>query len=253
LFDFYGSALGRIFFRRQLAWLAASAAAILLIFQLSDVDRAIAHTFFDAQRNAFPLKHDRLLEKVLHRGARSLSVLCALAVLVACVASWAAPQRFARLVRWRVELTFLAGALLAAPLVVGALKHFSTHACPWDIAGFGGAEAYRRLLEPLRGVFGADGCLPAAHPVSGFAWLALALVVYPRDRVRARILWWTALAVGLVLGLVQMARGAHFLSHVLLSAWVVWGVDVALLAWTARWWARRVADPAAPDSRITLR
>jgi membrane-associated PAP2 superfamily phosphatase len=28
---------------------------------------------------------------------------------------------------------------------------------------------------------------------------------------------------------VQIARGAHFVSHVLWSAWIVWGVNVALL------------------------
>jgi membrane-associated PAP2 superfamily phosphatase len=212
----------------------AAALAILLLFAWSDIDRALARVFFDASQNKFPLKSNWLLEKVLHRGARAVSVLCALAVIGASIAAWIAPRRFVALARWRAELTFVAVALLAAPAVVGTLKHYSTHACPWDSAGFGGAEPYRHLLEPARAPFEAEGCLPAAHPVSGFAWLAAALALYPRQRDQARACWWGALALGLGLGFVQMLRGAHFLSHALWSAWVVWALDVALLSMTVK-------------------
>lgn len=232
--DFYRTPAAAAFFRRQALALTVSALAIFLVFQLTDADRSIAQWFFDPAQNRFPLKNDWLLEKVFHRGARSASVLCALAVVAAAIAGWLAPQRFARLARWRAELTFVAVALVAAPAVVGALKHYSTHACPWDVAEFGGREPFRHLLEPLRAPFSAEGCIPAAHPVSGFAWLAPALALYPQRR-RLALVWWSgAFALGLGLGFVQMLRGAHFLSHLLWSAWVVWALHIALLYATRR-------------------
>lgn len=228
-FDFYRLSAGAAFLRRQALALAVGAVAILLFFQLTDADRSIAQWFFDPARNQFPLKSNWLLEKIFHRAARATSVLCALAVVIAAITAWLFPRRFARLARWRAELSFVAIALVAAPAVVGALKHYSTHACPWDVAQFGGSEPFRHLFEPLRAPFSAEGCVPAAHPVSGFAWLAPALALYPQRRTLARAWWWAALVLGLGLGFVQMMRGAHFLSHVLWSAWVVWALDIALL------------------------
>jgi membrane-associated PAP2 superfamily phosphatase len=231
--DFYRSPAGVQFLKREFILIVASACTIFLVFYLSEADRSIAKLFFDTARNAFPLKSNWLLEKVLHRGARTLSVLCALAVVAAAIVAWLAPLRFPLLARRRATLTFVAIALVAAPAVVGALKHYSTHACPWDIAQFGGTEPFRHLFEPLRAPMGAEGCLPAAHPVSGFAWMALAPALYPRRRAWARTSWWSALTLGLGLGFVQMLRGAHFLSHVLWSAWVVWTLQVALLTLAA--------------------
>ena len=39
---------------------------------------------------------------------------------------------------------------------------------------------------------------------------------------------WTALAVGIFLGLSQQLRGAHYLSHTLWSAWLCWTVGLAV-------------------------
>jgi membrane-associated PAP2 superfamily phosphatase len=227
--DFYRTAAGRTFLRRHIIALVIAALAILLLFELTSIDLALARKFFDAAQNRFPLKSNWLLAQVFHRGARSLSVLAGLALIGAALAAWVAPRRFARLLRYRPQLSFVAVALLAAPLIVGMLKHASHHSCPWDTAEFGGVEPYRHLLAPPPAHFKAEGCLPAAHPVSGYAWLAVALVLYPQRRAHARVWWWGALAVGLALGFVQMLRGAHFLSHILWSAWVVWAVDIALL------------------------
>jgi len=48
-----------------------------------------------------------------------------------------------------------------------------------------------------------------------------------------------ALAAGLVLGLAQQARGAHFMSHTLWSGWVCWCV-----AWAVDAAARQMPDYA---------
>ena len=96
-----------------------------------------------------------------------------------------------------------------------------------------------------------SGCFPAAHPVAGYAWLAVGFVLYPAARRRAWQSWAVAFAVGTILGGVQVVRGAHFLSHVLWSAWVVWGVNVLLLATCVALTDRRTASPTT-DSAVRL-
>jgi membrane-associated PAP2 superfamily phosphatase len=43
-----------------------------------------------------------------------------------------------------------------------------------------------------------------------------------------------ALAAGLLLGLVQQLRGAHYLSHTLWTAWICWAVGFAIDAFLHR-------------------
>jgi membrane-associated PAP2 superfamily phosphatase len=125
-----------------------------------------------------------------------------------------------------------------AAVLVGTFKHFSSHACPWDLAIFGGSAAYHALFGMDAAVPNVDGCFPAAHPLAGYAWLAVGFALYPLSRRRAWQAWLAAFALGTLFGVVQIARGAHFLSHVLWSAWVVWAVNVALLASTPYWPSR---------------
>jgi len=125
-------------------------------------------------------------------------------------------------------LLFTAVAALAAAAIVGAMKHLSSHACPWDLAIFGGSAVYDLLGASVASP-SVEGCLPAAHPVAGYAWLAVGFALYPSARRRAWQTWALAFALGTVCGAVQIVRGAHFLSHVLWSAWVVWAVNVVLI------------------------
>ena len=147
-------------------------------------------------------------------------------------------------------LSFTAIAMLAAAAIVGALKHFSSHACPWDLAVFGGSAVYQPLLGAPVAAPGVDGCFPAAHPLAGYAWLAVGFALYSSARRRSWQSWALAFGLGTLFGVVQIARGAHFLSHVLWSAWVVWGVNVALLAacryLPARRYASLVTDSGEP-------
>lgn len=126
-----------------------------------------------------------------------------LAFWVACLALGGA---------WRRGALYM--ALIA--VVVGLLRHYSPVSCPWDLLEYGGRN-------PDTG-----RCLPAAHPLVGFSlfglWLALK---EPRPRA-ARYALAAALVIGFAAGAVQLARGAHFVSHVLWTAWVAWAVTLAL-------------------------
>jgi membrane-associated PAP2 superfamily phosphatase len=230
----YASGEGRRFLTLQAWWLAATALALLGIFALGDLDREIARGFFDAARHEFPLADDWWLKTVLHDAARTASALAALAVLAVGGVAWLAP-RLERTHSLRHELAFTAAAALLSAVLVATLKHFSAHACPWDLAEFGGTAPYHRLLSGPEALPPIEGCFPAAHPLVGYAWLCVGFALYPRAPRVALVSMGAALLTGTAAGAVQVMRGAHFLSHVLWTAWTVWALDVALLwLWRAR-------------------
>jgi membrane-associated PAP2 superfamily phosphatase len=236
--DFYRSRDGQRVLLYHAMALAAGAIALTLGLGDGRVDLTIARWFFDDVRRVFPLTNQWFLKTVLHDGARTMSVVAALALVGLAVTSYGA-RRLRPVRAHREALLFISAATLGAAAIVGALKHFSSHACPWDLAVFGGSAIYHPLLGVHATARDIAGCFPAAHPVAGYAWLAVGFAVYPAARRRACQAWAVALVVGTVFGGVQIVRGAHFLSHVLWSAWVVWGVNVALLGLSAYWPTRR--------------
>jgi membrane-associated PAP2 superfamily phosphatase len=244
--EYYRGDHGRRDLLRQAAAFVATALALLVVFGSSDLDRQVTRVFFDAARGGFPLTNAWWLKAVLHDAVRSASALAALAVLGVTVAAWLVPG-FERARTCRHELAFVSVGALAAAATVGVLKHFSNHACPWEIADFGGFVPYRHLLAPHGALPPIEGCFPAAHPLAGYAWLSVAFALRPRAPQMASLAMRAVLVLGTVLGFVQIARGAHFLSHVLWSAWAVWGIDLALLA-LCRWPRLR----AAPAERRAL-
>jgi membrane-associated PAP2 superfamily phosphatase len=227
--EHYRGLEGREFLKRQTLVLAASAVALCAVFGDGRLDLAVEHWFYDETLHAFPLANHWLLKNTLHDAARIVSATAALILFAVAAAAWAMP-RDARLRVYRKELLFAAIAALAATLTVGTLKHFSAHACPWDLEHFGGTALYHPLLAARPAPPVPVGCFPAAHPLSGYAWLAAGFSLLPHAPRLARRWWQLAFLLGTLLGAVQVARGAHFPSHVLWTAWVTWAVNVALLS-----------------------
>jgi membrane-associated PAP2 superfamily phosphatase len=227
--EYYGSREGQLFLTQQVRWLAAAAFALLSIFNLTDLDREITQRFFDAAHGNFPLANDWWLKAVLHDAARVASAAGALAVLAITLVAWLVPRLLGAHSR-RHELAFVSAAILLGAAVVATFKHYSAHACPWNIIDFGGLAPYRPLVSRYEGLLPIDGCFPAGHPLVGYAWLCVGFALHPGAPRAARTWTLAALLAGTVAGAVQVMRGAHFVSHVLWTAWAVWAIDLALLA-----------------------
>jgi membrane-associated PAP2 superfamily phosphatase len=161
---------------------------------------------------------------LLHDGGRWLSGAVLLALVAdACRRHAAGPGRAQR---WQAL-----GVVLLGLIVVPTLKRASSTSCPWDLAEFGGQAAY--VPHWSWGV--ADGgpghCFPSGHAVAAFAFFALYFLWRPYRPAWARAWLLGTLVAGAVFGAAQVLRGAHFVSHVLWSAWICW--LVAALASTA--------------------
>lgn len=194
--------------------------AALLWWEASGLDLAFAGWYASAA--GFALRDAWWTRDLLHDGGRWLS---GAALAAAAAAAW----RGGRAQRpWRLAWF---GLVLAGLLVVPALKRFSTTSCPWDLVDFGGHAAYvpHWLVSVQDG--GPGHCFPSGHAVAAFAFLPLYFqwrATHPR---RARALLAAVLALGALFGWAQLARGAHFPSHTLWSAWLCWAIGAAAARW----------------------
>jgi membrane-associated PAP2 superfamily phosphatase len=138
----------------------------------------------------------------------------------------------ARLRPWRRAIGYFAACMAVVPLVVGGLKEATNVDCPWDLAGFGGDRPYVHLLGDRPDGLPRAACFPGAHSSSAFALFALYFAGLGLGRRR---LAWGGFALAFALGALfsfgQQARGAHFLSHDLWSAFIAWTICLALYRW----------------------
>ena len=118
-------------------------------------------------------------------------------------------------------------ALALGPSLTAIGKEYSNVFCPSEIRRYGGDVRYVKLCEP----FPADDrparrghCFPAGHCSGGFALLGLAWL-RPTRRWRAGAIA-LGLGVGWIMGLYQMFKGAHYLSHTVTTMLLCWIVAV---------------------------
>lgn len=191
----------------------------LAISQLTDIDMDLARKFFDETARTFPLRNDFIWSHVLHDSIKHLSVFLWVALLVAAMrARW-----IYSMASYEPMVYVLITSALAV-LINGFLKNKSAHSCPWSLKDFGGAADYFRLLATLPAKPGSGNCLPSGHASVAFMWWS---AVYACARWYPKWRWHSAILVtcfGIFCGYVQMARGAHFLTHILISAAICGGI-----------------------------
>ena len=149
-------------------------------------------------------------------------------VMVGGLAVLAGSAIWPRLRRLRLAAVFLIATTLVGPglLVNGIFKDHWGRPRPHQTLALGGTQAY---VPPL--ALNADGkgkSFPCGHSSAGFA-LGAFFLLWQRRRPR---LAWLALigstALGILLGIGRMSAGDHFLSDVIWSAVIPWGVALAL-------------------------
>lgn len=169
----------------------------------------------------FALQHHPLFSKGLHEGGRLLVwVMIALLAWDAWTLRWSGPSR-------RLRWAAIALVLLAT-VMISTFKRLSDTSCPWDMLEFGGQWPYvpHWLLQVRDG--GPGRCFPSGHASAAFAFLLAWAVWRPFNAVVARRMLVLVLLLGSLFAWVQMARGAHYLSHSMWTAWLCWAM--ALLA-----------------------
>jgi membrane-associated PAP2 superfamily phosphatase len=127
-------------------------------------------------------------------------------------------------------------AVLASLLSVSLIKRYSLTSCPWELEVFGGVARY--IPHWQWGVHDGGGgrCFPGGHASSALGLMpaSLPFLVHSQPSLRktGRRIFLLTSGTGLLFGLVQTLRGAHYPSHTLWTAVICWatgaGVYLAL-------------------------
>lgn len=191
-------------------------ALLLLAWDAAGWDLTVSHVFGNA--SGFRA-HEAPLAVALHNTGRRLSA----AVVIALIANLVRPFPFACGLTFRERLVWLFGTV-SALLAVSMLKRFSLTSCPWSLAEFGGDAVWishwRAWLPFGAGDGGSGHCFPSGHASSAFAMWAGFVALRDRHPRAAKVWAFATLVAGALFSALQIARGAHFLSHALWAAWV---------------------------------
>lgn len=171
----------------------------------------------------------------IHQGGR----LLAWAVLGFIVLANLRPAQVLPALNRRERLSWLL-ATLACLAAVALVKRVSLTSCPWDLHEFGGAARYVSHWALGLRDGGGGHCFPSGHASAAFAFLCGGWAL-GRAYPRAARAWVVAVvSLGVVYGIGQMLRGAHYPSHTMWTAWICWALTVAV-AQAGSWRVSRLA------------
>jgi membrane-associated PAP2 superfamily phosphatase len=201
------------------------------LFALTRLDLMISRAlFFDSSSNSWRGAGNWWIDDIVHTGGRWL----VRAVVVVTLAQWLASFIERPLQGLRRPAGYLGLAIVSTVGAVGLLKTLTNVDCPWDLQEFGGRFPYVHLFAARSAELRQAQCFPAAHASSGYALMALYFVAYERSRRLARLGLAAGVMLGLVFGIAQQARGAHFASHDLWSAFLAWIISLTLYVFAFR-------------------
>ena len=195
-----------------------------VLLEYTGVDLWVQDHFFDFETGRWLVDAQAPIPRALfYTGPKALIIVFGLLVVAAAVLPEKLRTRLplGRLGRRPLFVTFLTIGLV--PLVIGAVKQRSNIFCPSEIRRYGGEMPYVKVVEcyspddlPTR----RGDCFPAGHASGGFALLAVA------GLARTRRGFWLGIALGLgagwTMGLYQMFKGSHYLSHTVVTMFIAW-------------------------------
>ena len=207
---------------------------LVFIYPNTGLDAKLIQPFFDAQALLFPLKNDDFYEKIMHIGLRNLMILVSLMVLV----MWLCGLKTVNSViirqhnkHWMQlyhrQFLWIFVSMMLTTSAISILKHFSIHSCPWNLLPYGGTQPWIPLFGELSSGAVAGHCFPGGHASGGFALMAIYFGFRDTLPKLAKTGLLLGLLFGFAMGWAQMMRGAHFMSHNLWTAWIVWMLLVA--------------------------
>lgn len=216
--------------------------ATVLSFTWTDVTVARA-LFFDADQGQWIGARNWWINVFLHTGGRWAVRL----LVLTSMCFWIAGRIDSSLDVMRRPAAYFTVSVVLSVGIVGLLKTLTNVDCPWDLQVFGGQYPFVHLFADRPDALRQGHCFPAAHASSGYALMALYFVFGERSSSLAKFGLLLGAVTGLVFGVAQQSRGAHFVSHDLWSAIITWlvALTVYTLGFKARLWAAASRPRAA--------
>ena len=210
-------------------------AATIIMESCTDIDMTVQRHWYDAVHGTW------LIDASVHQAwrwlfydgmKRGVAGIGGMAVLLFCAGCVSGGRT------WRRTGLLVALSCAATPLLVSTLKAVTGIYCPRQLTEFGGHAAYRHILMMFSGVSGGR-CFPGGHASGGFALTVLFFCA--SGRALRTVLLAAALGLGWTMGLYQMMRGEHFLSHTIMSMLLAWQMNILLVLFADRMFLPRLA------------
>ena len=184
------------------------------VFEATGWDLALQDRLYD-QAHGWIVDRDAPVPKMIFYDAPKLVVAILGVFLLAC-----AVVPTPRSPRWpltRREAAYLLLCLSVVPFTVGVLKKTTGVFSPWKVARYGGMQAYRSLFQSIPYVSGQPRGrgYPAGHCSGGFALMGLYFI--GKRRTTRWLGLFCGLAAGWTVGTYQILKGAHYLSHTVVT------------------------------------
>lgn len=204
------------------------------IFQFTDLDVRLQDHCYNFERHEWRIKkQDRLPRILFYTGPKVVlavgSTLVGLWLLLPV--RWRPSQIRNWQLLWPVRRVWgVLFCLALVPASIGLIKALSYTPCPWSLTRYGGTAPHLHFFDasPAGAAQRRGQCFPAGHASGGFALLGL---YYLGESRRSR---WIGLSIGLgagwTMGIYQMLKGAHFLSHTI-TTMLLAAIIAQLVAW----------------------
>lgn len=194
---------------------------VSVIIEITGLDQALADFIYQWEGSQWQLKNEWFTAVFIHKGGKYFSIAMLLAIVILLLLSYISKV----LAAWKYRLKYLLLATILGSLVVSVGKVITNISCPWDFSRYGGTQEYLPLIEQLW-VRNGNQCFPAGHASAGFVWVALYFVGRHSQSLWRWPALFFALSLGIVFGISQQLRGAHFLSHDIWSFGICWMVSL---------------------------
>ncbi len=196
-----------------LAFLAAVA-----VLELAGGDLVIADWLYRLQSGSWQLQDAWITNNLIHDQGRNLVGIVLLSVVLAIALSFV----MTRLRAYRGDLIYVLVTALIAVAIVNIVKETTHVDCPWDLTRYGGDKLYASLFEGVPVNQEPGRCFPAGHASGAYCWLGLFFFARRRFPARQWQVLLGVMATGLVFGVAQQLRGAHFVSHDVWTIFICW-------------------------------
>lgn len=163
-----------------------------------------------------------ILNRTAYVGSRVMGVVFIAAAILTWL--WRRPVIFSSKAWLFLFIALVLGPGLIAN--VGFKDHWG-RSRPRDVVEFGGTKSFSPALSPRFDAAKQNGSFVSGDGAFGFFLPAFAFVV---PRRHARRTFWSAMAVGSILGFARIASGAHFFSDVVFAGFIVLAATTAVHA-----------------------
>lgn len=202
---------------------------VLGIIYLFIVDLRLADILYSLEGQTWYFKDHWFTEAFLHKGGRQFSIILALLLLLTIGLSY----KVSRLKPYRRGLYCVFITAICSALIISLFKSLTHIDCPWDLIRYGGFKPYIGFFGNYPTSLDYGQCFPAGHASAGYSWFGLYFFTKHYFYSYKNIGLAFPIILGLIFGVDQQLRGAHFLSHDLWTAFICWVIAVFLF-WAFR-------------------